>query len=236
MFQYRQIQSELQRMLWERPPPCAGIDLGRWQSQMRERIDKWYYNTPFSTDIDTFGQGVLETLETNYQTAIFQLYRPSPNNLSPSGQQAAAMAEAAVRIIHLYQRFFRRRMLSIYWRSIENIFSAGTALMLSHMQSPEVRDVISYQTLESLIHTCSSLLWGMVERFPSFQGKRDAFDIAASQVFTGFQADTSTMAVGPISPVNPRATGSFSQNYVGQPEQISQIPLDDQVWTSEAIK
>ncbi|KAF5012117.1 hypothetical protein FDECE_1834 [Fusarium decemcellulare] len=194
MFRYRQIQSELRHMLWERAPPCSQIDLGEWQRQMRERIDNWYSNTPFSSSLGSFEKGVLETLEVTHSTALFHLYRQSPNTPSPSGEQAVAMAQAAIKMIQLYQRFFRRHMLTIYWRSIENIFSAGTALMLGYTQLPEVRDTITFHFLESLIHTCSSLLWGMVERFPSFQGKRDAFDIAASKLMEEFKAGPSESA------------------------------------------
>ncbi|KAJ3539420.1 hypothetical protein NM208_g5502 [Fusarium decemcellulare] len=194
MFRYRQIQSELRHMLWERAPPCSQIDIGEWQRQMRERIDNWYSDTPFSSSLGSFEKGVLETLEVTHSTALFHLYRQSPNTPTPSGEQAVAMAQAAIKMIQLYQRFFRRHMLTIYWRSIENIFSAGTALMLGYTQLPEVRDTITFHFLESLIHTCSSLLWGMVERFPSFQGKRDAFDIAASKLMEEFKAGPSEAA------------------------------------------
>ncbi|KAH7014413.1 uncharacterized protein B0I36DRAFT_338685 [Microdochium trichocladiopsis] len=182
MFRYRQIQSELRTMLWERFPSCVQVDLRAWQEQMRDRIDTWYQSTPLGNDLDAAEQKILETLEVTHRTAIFHLYRPSPNIPSPDGQQGVAMAQAAIKVVELYERYFRRHMLSIYWRSIENIFLAGTGLLLAYAQFPAVREVIDFASLEAHVHTCASLLWGMVERFPSFQGKRDAFDETAKKV------------------------------------------------------
>ncbi|KAM0548437.1 hypothetical protein ACHAPJ_009923 [Fusarium lateritium] len=188
MFRYRQIQSELRLMLWEPPHPYAPVNLGEWQDHMRKRIDNWYNSMPPGSNLGAWEKGVLSNFETTRNTALFNLYRPSPNNPTPSEEQAVAMAEVATNMIHLYQRLFREKRLSIYWQSIENVFSAGTALMLAYSRSPGVQGAITLSSLESLIHTCSSLLWGMVERFPALQGKRDAFDITASKVLEGLKA------------------------------------------------
>ncbi|RSL57983.1 hypothetical protein CEP53_006275 [Fusarium sp. AF-6] len=190
MFRYREIQSELRFMLWERPPPYAQINLSEWQNHMRQRIDDWYSSMPLGSHLGSFEKGVLSNFEVTHNTALFNLYRPSPNNPTPSEQQAVTMAEIATNMIHLYQRLFRQKRLSIYWQSIENVFSAGTALMLAYIRSPGVQQALTLTSLESLVHTCSSLLWGMVERFPSFQGKRDAFDITASKVLEAVKTDS----------------------------------------------
>ena len=190
MFQYRQIQSELTYMMWEKQRPYALVNFSEWQNHMRLRIDNWYNNTPLSDRLGSFEKEILKSWEVTHNTAIFYLYRPTLNNPSPNGLQAVTMAEAAVKMIDLYQHFFRQQQLTIYWQSIENIFSAGTALMLAYMQLPEVREVISLRSLEARIHTCSSLLWGLVERFPSFKGKRDAFEISAAKVLEELDADS----------------------------------------------
>ncbi|KEF57357.1 uncharacterized protein A1O9_05274 [Exophiala aquamarina CBS 119918] len=85
-------------------------------------------------------------------------------------------------MIKLYRQFFRDHRLTIYWQAVENLSSAGTALMSSYVTSSRVREQLDLRSLESLVNTCSSVLWGMVEHFPDFKGKRDAFDINASKV------------------------------------------------------
>ncbi|KAM0484046.1 hypothetical protein ACHAP7_003553 [Fusarium lateritium] len=188
MFRYRQIQSELRIMLWERPAPFTQINLAEWQIDMHHRIDEWYDGSPRGDNMTGFERRVVVSFETTRNTALFNLYRPSPNNPSPSEEQAVTMTEVASNMIHLYQNLFRNKHLSIYWQSIENVFNAGTALMVGYSQSRSVREVITLNSLESLVHTCSSLLWGMVERFPSYQNRRDTFDTTVSKMMEGLKS------------------------------------------------
>lgn len=102
------------------------------------------------------------------------------------------MTKAAMKMIPLYCRFFRCNMLTIYWQAVENLFSAGTALMYAYVQSAQVREIVTLHSLESLVHTCSSVLWGMVERFPLLQSKRDAFDATALEVLADLNASHPT--------------------------------------------
>ncbi|KAM0215352.1 hypothetical protein ACHAPA_004070 [Fusarium lateritium] len=175
-------------MLWERPAPFTQINLAEWQIDMHHRIDEWYDGSPRGDNMTGFERRVVVSFETTRNTALFNLYRPSPNNPSPSEEQAVTMTEVASNMIHLYQNLFRNKHLSIYWQSIENVFNAGTALMVGYSQSRSVREVITLNSLESLVHTCSSLLWGMVERFPSYQNRRDTFDTTVSKMMEGLKS------------------------------------------------
>lgn len=182
LFRYRQIQSEMQRVLHEKPPPpYTPINLEAWQRGTEERIHLWYRNKPRHSSMSEFENGIVDTFDVTYETALFYLFRPSPNIPEPTGPQLAKMASSAAKMITLYRRFFCSRQLTIYWQAMENLYSAGTCLMFGYVQSQEVQGFLSYSDLESLVRICSSVLWGMAERFPSFQGRRDAFDKIASK-------------------------------------------------------
>ncbi|RJE25141.1 Transcription factor [Aspergillus sclerotialis] len=209
-FRYRQLQSEMQRALYEKPsPPYALISLDEWQQHMRDRIDEWYTDTPCSETLSNVGKGLVQTLELTYHAALFYLFRPSLNIPSPSGPQLLAMARSAIKMIHLYRRFFDERKLTIYWQAVENLSSAGTSLMFGYVQSPLVREHVTFQSLETLVHTCSSVLWGMVERFPSLQNKRDAFDMVVSEVLADLRS-TNNMTPGELST---RGNTSIDEGY-----------------------
>ncbi|OJJ50365.1 hypothetical protein ASPZODRAFT_13449 [Penicilliopsis zonata CBS 506.65] len=185
LFRYRQIQSEIRTMLYERPIiQYMSMVLDEWQEQMRQRIEMWYHSVPATESLNDCDKRIIETFEVTYNSALFYLLRPSPNIPSPSGDQLVAMTHAAQNMITLYQQFFLQRVLTIYWQSVENISSAGTALMLAYAQSSRVRAAISFRRLESLSRTCSSVLWAMVEHFPAFRNKRDAFDETASRILS----------------------------------------------------
>lgn len=156
---------------------------------MREQIDAWYASAPSGDNLGPLEKGMVEKLEATYQTAIFQLYRPSENIPSPSEPQLLVMTQAATRMIKLYRKLFQEHKLSIYWQSVENVFSAGTCLMFAYVQSTSIRASMTLRALESLVHSCSSVLWGMVERFPSFRNKRDAFDRIAANTLGDLTVD-----------------------------------------------
>lgn len=192
LLRYRRIQSEMQIALHEKPsPPFNSVNLEEWQSSMHDRIRSWYEETPASNvTLSRINMTLVETFELTYHTALFYLYRPSPNILSPTGLQLTTMSQSAVKLIELYRRFFLERKLTIYWHAVEHLFSAGTSLMASYAQSTHVRNSISFRSLESTVHLCSSVLWGMVERFPVFQGKRDEFDAVVSRMLPAIQTGT----------------------------------------------
>ncbi|KAM5385686.1 hypothetical protein ACJZ2D_000885 [Fusarium nematophilum] len=183
LYQYRQFQSEIRRALHEEPfLPTDPSSLNTWQQQMHGKIETWYRTTPQGSNFTSGEKEVIETFEVTYNTALFNLYRPSPNIPSPSGPQLLLMTQAATKMIRPYRQFFRQHTLTIYWQAVENASSAGLALLYGFIQAPEVRETMTLYTLNSLVHLCSSVLWGMVEHFPSLKGKRDAFDAASSQV------------------------------------------------------
>ncbi|RSM06614.1 hypothetical protein CDV31_009043 [Fusarium ambrosium] len=183
LFRYRQIQSEIRRALHQTPfLPTDPLNLNSWQQQMHAKIETWYQTAPQGPDFTNMEKEVVETFEVTYNTALFHLYRPSLNIPVPSGPQLLIMTQAATKMIHLYRRFFRQHKLTIYWQAVENVSSAGLALLLGFIQSPEVRETTTLYTLNSMVHLCSSVLWGMVEHFPSLRGKRDAFDAASTTV------------------------------------------------------
>lgn len=176
----------MRTVLFERPPPpYAPVVFEEWQQKMWDRINSWYGAIPAIEKLNSRDRIVIETFELTYHAALFYLYRPSTNNPTPSGPQWVAMTQAAINMIQLYRRFFLQQKLTIYWQAVENLSSAGAALMYGYATAPQVREYITSRSLESAIHMCSSVLWGMVERFPAFQGKRDAFDAAASIFLAG---------------------------------------------------
>ncbi|KIW47019.1 uncharacterized protein PV06_02633 [Exophiala oligosperma] len=180
VLRYRQIQSEMRTTLYERAPvACGPVDLDRWQQDMRSRIQAWYDETPRKHNLTDGERKNVENFELTYYRALLYLYHPSANIPTPKEASLMSLAEAASKMIQLYRRFFTEHRLTIYWQAVENLFSAGTALLYSYVNSKQVRDHITMHELETLVHTCSSVLWGMVEHFPDFKGKRDAFDIVA---------------------------------------------------------
>ncbi|EXJ83581.1 hypothetical protein A1O1_07204 [Capronia coronata CBS 617.96] len=194
LLRYRQLQSEMRVVLYEKPPaPLAYIpvDLSVWQQQMCHRLQSWYNDTPRPETLTHREHKNLENFEVTYYAALLYLYQPSLNIPTPSEQGLLALADAASNTIQLYRRFFTKHQLTIYWLAVETLFSAGTALMYAYVKSHSVQERITFRHLESLVRTCSSVLWGMVEHFPNFRGKRDAFDLVVSRTLADLSSRSS---------------------------------------------
>lgn len=172
----------------------AGPELASWQHDIHNRIQVWYANLPFGEDMDNYSKKDLENFELSFHRALLYLYKPSPNIPEPAEHCLLIVADSANHIIRLYRQFFLERRLTIYWQAIENMSSAGTALMFSWVNTPIVQARITSSDLESLVNTCSSVLWGMVEHFPAFKAKRDAFDVIASRTSADISSSWSKRA------------------------------------------
>lgn len=205
LFRYRQLQSEMHDFLYQKKWPAEpALDLSLWQSQMYDRIAAWYDDTPRGgSNLTETERTDIENFELSLQRAVLYLYKPSPNIPNPPETALVSLSECAAKMIPLYRKLFRGYRLTIYWQAVENLSCAGTSLLFSYVNSAAVRRNITFQSLGSLIHICSSVLCGMVEHFPAFKGKRDAFDLLASKTLLDIAASPIVMGSQPgISPMS----------------------------------
>lgn len=219
-------------MLYEtQPAACGVVDLDLWQKGMHERIQNWYNDTPRRESLTVRERKNLENFELTYHRALFYLYHPSRNIPCPLAPALVTVMDAATSMIRLYRRFFTEHRLTILWQAVENLFSAGTALMYSYVNSVVIRERISLHELESLVHTCSSVLWGMVEHFPDFKGKRDAFDMVVSKTFADLNTNypDSTNHLGGASVSSNSGTGLLSGTNNSVDIEFTAAGIEDQV-------
>ncbi|RFU34000.1 hypothetical protein B7463_g2335, partial [Scytalidium lignicola] len=202
-FKYRRLQSEIRTVLYENPLPIfPAIDYADWQTAMQQRIQQWYdevrqENRRSEAGIDRIR--LPEMRELTFRRALVLLYRPSPKIPVPSTQGMLELASSSAYVINLYRRFHLENKLFLFWQAIENLFEAGTALMYCYVNASLVRERFTLRLLESLIHSTSTVLWGLVERFPALKGKRDAFDVIASKTLADLGKQNSQVDIADTS-------------------------------------
>lgn len=224
----------MQVILNERHPPNYALtDINAWQQHMYGRIQEWYGALPHASTLPPLQRKSLEAFELTLHRAIFYLYHPSLHIPEPSEDALLALADAATHMIQLYHRFFRDHRLTIYWQAVENLFSAGNALLFTYVRSVSVRNRTSLRSLELLVRTCSSVLWGMVEHFPDFQGRRDAFDLTASQVLADINSSSTTVGNTSQSHVTNSYYDLGQQNLVGSDDSIAYLRPEQRSSTLE---
>jgi hypothetical protein len=180
----------MQVMLYQKTPlGYEPIDLLQWRESMHRQIQTWYDSIPRAAFPSGQEKRVVENFDLTYHRALLYLYHPSPNIPAQDNTAALSLSQAAMHTIQLYRTFFDERRLTIYWQAVENLSFAGLALLYSYSCSVEVRDRIQVNDLQNLVHTSSSVLWGMVEHFPAFRNKRDLFDSVSSTILAELAAD-----------------------------------------------
>lgn len=180
------------------PPGYPPIDYIEWQSAMRDRLQHWYgqvYQENQPTEEGVGNVVVPSRFELTFQRALVFLYRPSTNIPSPSRQAMMELGSSSAKVITLYKQFYNENKIYLYWQAIDNLFDAGTALLYSFANSDLVREVCTLRELENLINSTLNLLWGSVEHFPAFKGKRDAFELLASKTLADLGSQNFTTNV-----------------------------------------
>jgi hypothetical protein len=149
---------------------------------MRLRLDGWFKSVPARRSAVGTEKTVIETIELTYKVGLVDLYRSTPNIPTPTEAQHLESATAAADVIKLYRHFLSEHKLTIYWLAVQCLYAAGETFLSGYVNTSAVRDCFSFRDLQTLVQTCSSTLWGLVEHFPAGVGKRDAFDVLSTEI------------------------------------------------------
>jgi hypothetical protein len=191
MLRFRQIQSEMQSLLRQTTPPGHNsVDLMDWRVTMHQRIQRWYDEIPRLSAPADYERKIIENFDLTYYRALLYLYQPHSRLMGNDEDAYLVVPDAVDHIVALYRKFFDEKRLTIYWQAIENLSAAGLALLHSYTRSLLVRERVPRRLLQTRIQMCSSLLWAMVEHFPSFRSKRDDFDETAGRILSTISVDT----------------------------------------------
>lgn len=100
-----------------------------------------------------------------------------------SPEDLIILARTATNTIDSYKQTFRNGELRFFWRTVHHLFRSGVVIV--YCAQPGLIDLIpglSQENATASINSCSSLLWGMVKRYPAGQAYRDVVDRLANSV------------------------------------------------------
>lgn len=179
LIKVRRLESEMHTTLHQkRPLNGALLDPTVWKNDMRRRLFEWHASVP-----PCASQFAPTDLFPGYlHNAMVLLHYPSPLLPKTSNGDLFTLAEHARSSIECYRRTFRSGELRFYWRTVHNLFRSGVAAVYcSHVA--EVQQLgSSLGDLTGALNSCSSILWGMVERYPPGKAYRDIFENLVSSV------------------------------------------------------
>ncbi|CAH0057323.1 unnamed protein product [Clonostachys solani] len=178
----RRLESEIHVTLRQSAPfNGAVLDTEIWRRSMRQRIDEWFTSTPaveHSTQL-----APTDIVTGYYYNNMVLLYYPSHLLPTTSSEDLMELAQNAIKSIECYRQAFRAGKLRFYWRTVHNLFRSGVALAYCTYAATMSHDGhIDLGDADASLNSCSSILWGMVERYPRGKPYRDIFESIVSSL------------------------------------------------------
>lgn len=172
----RLLESEIYTTLNQREPINGALfDPNTWREDIQRRLLEWHSSTPLINQSTHLAPA--EIFKGSLYNGLVLLYYPSRHFANPSNDDLGVLAQSATDAIECYKRSFRAGELRFYWRTVHNLFRSGVAMVYC-AQSGLIQRIpgLSFEDVHTSINSCSSLLWGMVERYPAGQAYRDIFE------------------------------------------------------------
>ncbi|CVL04858.1 related to positive transcriptional regulator for purine utilization [Fusarium mangiferae] len=172
---FRQLEYEIFHTLNYKPPANGTFfDYKAWKTGMKDRLVEWHANVPpldptSKLAPQNFFDGAL------YMTLV-SLFSPSRHFPHLSEDELRDLAQYASTSIELYREGFKEGKLRFYWRTTPNLFQSGAALIHCIKSLTLQGAVFDVNVLKSRVSVCSTVLWGMAERYPPGASYRDRFD------------------------------------------------------------
>ncbi|KAK6543056.1 Fungal specific transcription factor [Orbilia ellipsospora] len=180
MFRIRQLQSEIQKILYQQSElPRKFTDIPEWRKDMERRLNDWTISVPKKDNEANCGYN-MGFIDLNYQQTRLLLYGLSPAVPQPDTAAYLVIADAGDRIIKAYRSLHRSKSINYTWLACHNLFTAGTSYLCSLWHSPEVRKRTTVDQIDHNAMACKLIFESMQERCPAAIGCRDVFENLAS--------------------------------------------------------
>lgn len=196
-FELDQIVSEIKTRLYLLPvrdPETRTDDSAASQDDILQKLLRWH---------DRFAAGSLGTptsldgrqkylwklkLQIRYHTTMILLFQPSQQIPRPCQESLQTVYDSASVILRDYDLLHKNHGLHHGWRSVQNIFAAGAALVYSVWTSELVQSRASPAELSRSLRSCSSLLSVGGEWWPSVKTSLASFgsvvDLTVQKLYT----------------------------------------------------
>ncbi|KAF3923413.1 hypothetical protein ABW21_db0206243 [Orbilia brochopaga] len=180
MFRIRQLQSEIQKILYQQSEvPRKFADVLDWRRDMERRLNDWTISVPKKENEVNCGYN-MGFIDLNYQQTRLLLYGLSPAIPKPDTAAYLVISDAGDRIIKAYRGLHRSKSINYTWLACHNLFTAGTSYLCSLWHSPEVRKRTTVDQIDHNAMACKLVFESMQERCPAAIGCRDVFENLAS--------------------------------------------------------
>ncbi|KAK6528015.1 Fungal specific transcription factor [Arthrobotrys megalospora] len=180
MFRIRQLQSEIQKILYQQSElPRKFKNINDWREDMERRLNDWTISVPKKDNEANCGYN-MGFIDLNYQQTRLLLYGLSPAVPKPDTAAYLVISDAGDRIIKAYRSLHQSKSINYTWLACHNLFTAGTSFLCALWHSQEVRKRTTVDKIDHNAMACKVIFESMQERCPAAIGCRDVFENLAS--------------------------------------------------------
>ena len=162
-------------------PPAVTLDKVAWKRDMYQRLLAWHASVPPASQTSQLAPA--DIFDGYFFNSMVLLHYPSPLFPTTPEEELRDLAEYAITSIDCYREAFKAGRLRFYWRTVHNLFRSGMAVAYcAHLAASRQHVDYGFGSLTTPMNSCSSILWGMVERYPAGKAYRDIFDSVVASV------------------------------------------------------
>lgn len=235
LFKMSRLVSRIKTLLYRLSEPSDGTpwstDLPTTQNQLRNDLEQWVSEVP---SVVLFAPAELKLrltmkLKIQYHGTMCLLHQPSQAIVQPSDQALQICYHHAAERLRLYETLYESGNLVHSWRTVHDMFLAGTTVMYCVWISTAVRENVTLPALASICRRCSSLLSVGGEWWPVIRKSKLSLERLASHTIEMFAeksrssestSDTPTASSFRIDPARPADTVEPFQGWL--PEHIEE--------------
>jgi hypothetical protein len=196
-FQLDKFVSDIKTHLYHLPVESAQfpspLDPNAHQIRIQDTLKQWW-KAVTTSDFGFMGPDVVQLyrwrlkLQIKYHTTMILLFQPSQVVRNPTTHSLQIVFDSACAILRDYQALHECQGLHHGWRTVQNIFAAGVALIYSFWMSENVRHNTRHTELSKYLRSCSGLLSIGGEWWPSVRTSLPSFgsivDLTIQKLYT----------------------------------------------------
>lgn len=176
-FRIRQIQSEVQKILYENSElPRRYQSLHAWRSHVYRKLKEWKNSIP-KTQRKMNCDFNLEFFNLNYNHTLLRLYGLSPKNFKLTLDDFIKVAEASKNLINCYHQLYLDKAINYTWAAVHNLFMAGTSYLFVIYNCDEVRHNNSLFEVKKITQECINVMNSLIDKCDAATSCRDTFEV-----------------------------------------------------------
>lgn len=138
----------------------VGTELETERQSIHGQLNEWLITAPrYATSSSMFQSP--EWFQIAYHHAILSLHRPSYARPEPSVEALQLCADSSISLISCYGSLYAKNKVSYSFVALHSIFMAAVTMLYSLRASPQVRQDLTKEVIETNINSCLNLLKGI---------------------------------------------------------------------------